>query len=202
MDVTVPDVSASLSEVSGDALLPPCGVDASVPDVSGSLPSLSADVSLPSVDADMPSSSMDVPCVGGGVPGSLPGISGDMSAPSADMDTPSGSVDIKMPTVCLAGKVPDIPPAEGHLSGPIPSADVKLTAPKVEVEGSDVSLTASLAAGATAGVGAIGAGIGLVAKGDKPKGEVREGTNTTNVRPFSRNMYEVYLLIYNDLPFL
>ena len=41
----------------------------------------------------------------------------------------------------------------------------------VEVEGGDTSLTAGLAAGGVAAVGAIGAAVGL--SGDKPDAEVR-----------------------------
>lgn len=118
-----------------------------VPDVDVSVPDVSADASVPSVGVDVPS-------FGKGVPGSLPGISGDMGKPS-------GLIGVNMPSV------------EGGISGDLPSIDTKLTTPDVVVEGGDASLTAGLAASAAAGVGAIGAGIALIGKGNKPKEEVR-----------------------------
>lgn len=102
--------------------------------------------------------------VEGGMSGLLPEISGDVDVPS---------VDVKMPSVGLAGKLPDMPSAGGDISGELTSADVKATAPNVNVQGPDGSLTPGLAAGAVAGLGAIGAGLGLMSKGDKPEGKVR-----------------------------
>lgn len=58
------------------------------------------------------------------------------------------------------------------MSGEVPSVDAKLTTPDVNVEGGDVDLSAELAAGAAAAVGAIGAGIGLSGKADVPAAEV------------------------------
>lgn len=75
--------------------------------------------------------------------------------------------------VDLAGKAPDLPSVEGDLSGAMPSGDVEVTAPDVQVEGGDASLTAGLAAGAVAAVGAIGAAaIGLSGEGGDVDAEV------------------------------
>ena len=66
-----------------------------------------------------------------------------------------------------------MPSVGGDVSGDLPSGDVELTGPDVDVKGGGVSLGAGLAAGVTAGVGAIAVGLGLSGKADKPEGEVR-----------------------------
>ena len=96
----------------------------------------------------------------------------DVSAPAVGVDVPSASVEA--PSVDLAGKVPDMPSVEGGVSADVPSADVSVTAPDVKVEGGDASLTAGLAAGGVAALGAVGAAVGL--SGDKPDAEVRGQT--------------------------
>ena len=65
-----------------------------------------------------------------------------------------------------------MPSVGGEVSGDLPSGDVKLTGPDVDVEGGDSSLLAGLAAGVTAAVGAAAVGLGLSGKADKPEGEV------------------------------
>lgn len=84
----VPEVDASLPEVSGDAVLP---------DVSGSVPDVSAEVSVPDVSAD--ASAPDVS-------GSLPGVSGDVSVPdvSASVEGAVSSVDISGKTTRRNGR--------------------------------------------------------------------------------------------------
>ena len=67
----------------------------------------------------------------------------------------------------------DVPSVGGDISGDLPSGEVKLTGPDVDVKGRDSSLVAGLAAGVTAAVGAGVAGLGLSGKADKPEGEVR-----------------------------
>ncbi|CAN0419400.1 unnamed protein product, partial [Ectocarpus sp. 8 AP-2014] len=66
-----------------------------------------------------------------------------------------------------------MPSVEGGVGGELPSGDVSVTAPDVKVEGGDTSLTAGLAAGGLAAVGAIGAAVGL--SGDKPDAELPSG---------------------------
>ena len=106
---------------------------------------------------------------------SFPGVEGGLDAavdvPSASVDMPSGSVEV--PSVDLSGKTPDMPSVGGEISGDLPSGDVKLTGPDVDVEGGGVSLAAGLAAGVTAAVGAAAVGLGLSDKADKPDVEVR-----------------------------
>ena len=160
----VPDVDATVPDVSGDASVPNVSVpDVSVPDVSGSMPEVSGDVSVPDVGV------------------SVPEVSGDVTMPSVDVDAPSTSVDV--PSVDLEGKMPSVegtlPSVEGGVSADVPSADVSVTAPDVKVEGGDASLTAGLAAGAAAAVGGIGAAVGL--SGDKPSGEVDASVDVPSV---------------------
>ncbi|CAM9963630.1 unnamed protein product, partial [Ectocarpus fasciculatus] len=151
-------------------MLPSLCSSCQVPDADVSVPEVSADVSAPDVSADVSvpdvSGSLKVPDVSGDV--SLPGVSGSVDVPSVDMDAPSGSVEV--PSVDLAGKMPSV---EGGVGGELPSGDVSVTAPDVKVEGGDTSLTAGLAAGGVAAVGAIGAAVGL--SGDKPDAELPSG---------------------------
>lgn len=177
----------------GDLQLPSGGADFSVPGISSLAPDISGDASLPSISGDLPSPGLDVaagvpmasvnvdappvevsmPFVKGDISGSLPVIIGDVSAPSVDVDLLSGSAGVGMPSVDMAGKVPYIP--SGGVEVPVeqPSADVMLTAPDVDVKHGAASLTAGLAAGTMTGIGAIGAGIGLMGKSDQPEVEVR-----------------------------
>ena len=117
------------------------------------------------------------------VSGSMPEVSGDVSMPSVAVAAPSASVEGEMPSVDLAGKVPDVPSVEGGISGDIPSADVSVTAPDVKVEGGDASLTAGLAAGGVAALGAVGAAVGL--SGDKPEGVDAEVEVPGEIKPTS-----------------
>lgn len=151
--------------------MPPMGAD-----VSGSLPKASLDVSAPFVDVNTPSmgvntpsGSVDMPSVEGGISGSRPIIGSDafVDAHNGIDGMSPGYVEFDMPDV------PDIPIYGDGIPGNLPPAEVKLSTPNVDVEGDDVSLTTGLAAGAVAGLGAIGAGIGLMGKVDKPEGEVR-----------------------------
>ncbi|CAN0369397.1 unnamed protein product [Ectocarpus sp. 12 AP-2014] len=100
--------------------------------------------------------SLTVPDVSGDV--SVPDVSSAVDVPSVDIDAPSGSVEV--PSV-------------------LPSGDVSATAPGVKVEGGDTSLTADLAAGGVAAVGAIGAAVGL--SGDKSDAELLSGDVNASV---------------------
>ncbi|CAN0403485.1 unnamed protein product, partial [Ectocarpus sp. 12 AP-2014] len=126
-----------------------------VPDADVSVPDVSGEVSVP--DA---SGSLKVPDVSGGV-----------SMPSLDMDVPLGSAEV--PSVDLAGKMPEMPSVEGGIGDELASGDVSVTAPDVKVEDGDTSLTAGLAAGGVAAVGAIGAAVGLSC--DRPYAELPAG---------------------------
>ncbi|CAN0409547.1 unnamed protein product, partial [Ectocarpus sp. 12 AP-2014] len=126
-----------------DVTVPDVGVDVAMPSIGAE-----ASADMPTVDAEMPS--VDVP--------------GGVGVPSVDIDAPSSSVEV--PSVDLAGKMPSV---EGSVGGELPSGDMSVTAPDVKVEGGDTSLTAGLAAGGAAAVGAIGAAVGL--SGDKPDAE-------------------------------
>lgn len=139
-------------------------VNADVPFVGGdpgfaSIPDTTGSASLPFMDVDTPLGSVDVP------------------ASSVDVGMPSGSgpgsVNVGMPFVDLAAKALDLPSVKGETSGDLPSADVDLTGPSVNVEGGKTSLTAALASGAATGLGVIGAGFGLIGRSGKPKAEVR-----------------------------
>ncbi|CAM9665323.1 unnamed protein product [Ectocarpus sp. 12 AP-2014] len=170
--LTVPDVSEDVSvpDLSGgDVSVPNLSgaMDVSVPDLTGSLtmPDVCGDVFVPNVSGavDLPdvASSLTVPDVSGGVSVpdvSVPDVSGAVDVPSVDIGAPSGPVEV--PSV-------------------LPSGDVSMTAPGVKVEGGDTLLTAGLAAGGVAAVGAIGAAVGL--SGDKPDAELLSGD--VNVRP-------------------
>ena len=175
----VPDVDAAVPEVSEDM---------SVPDVGGSMPEVSADVSVPDVSGEVsaPDVSVSIPDASGDVPVpdvgvSVPDVSGDVSVPSMGLDVPSASVDV--PSVDLEGKMPSVegtvPSVEGDISGDLPSGEVSVTAPDVKVEGGDTSLTAGLAAGGVAALGAVGAAVGL--SGDKPSGEVDASVDVPSV---------------------
>ncbi|CAN0434834.1 unnamed protein product, partial [Ectocarpus sp. 8 AP-2014] len=109
------------------------------------MPDVSGDVSVPGVSTDV-----SVPDVSGSL--KMPNVTGDVSVPSVHMDVPLGSAEA--PSVDLAGKMPSV---EGGVGGELPSGNVSVTAPDVKVEGGDTSLTAGLAAGGVAAVGAIGA---------------------------------------------
>ncbi|CAM9913806.1 unnamed protein product, partial [Ectocarpus sp. 13 AM-2016] len=113
--VEVPDADVSVPEVSADVSVPDVSANVSLPDVSG-------DVSMPDASADV-----SVPDVAGSL--KVPDVSGDVSVPSVDMDVPLGSAEA--PSVDLAGKMPSV---KGGVSE-LPTGDVSVTAPDVEVEG-------------------------------------------------------------------
>ncbi|CAM9942619.1 unnamed protein product [Ectocarpus sp. 12 AP-2014] len=189
-EVSVPDVSGSLPVVSAPGVsltAPDVGADVSVPEVPGSvevpavqdvsgdvsLPDVRGDVSLPGVSADVSASNVagspKVPDVSADV--YVPDFSGSVDVTSVDIDVPFGSVEV--PSVDLAGKMPEMPSLEGGAVGELSPGGVSVTAPDVQVEGGDTSLTAGLAAGGVATVGAIGAAVGL--SGDKPDAELPSG---------------------------
>lgn len=178
VDVSVPFVGGLLPDLPGGAFLTKADVNmppSSMPSVSGLLPDLPGDAVLPKVDVNVPTVSADIPSVKGENSCSLPRTSGEVDAPSVDAGMPSGPIVFDTPSIDLAGKVLDMPSVEGGISGDLMAADVKVAAPDVDanMESGATPVTTSLAVGAVAGLGAIGAGIGLMGKGDKPEGEVR-----------------------------
>ncbi|CAM9645850.1 unnamed protein product [Ectocarpus sp. 8 AP-2014] len=163
-DESVPGVAGSLTvpDVSGDVFEPNVSGAVSVPDVVGSLrvPDVSGDVFVPNVSGAVSvpgvAGSLTVPDVSGDV--FVPNVSGAVDVPSVDIDAPSVSVEVR---------------------SMLPSGDVSVTAPGVKVEGGDTSLTAGLAAGGVAAMGAIGAAVGL--SGDKPDAELLSGDVNASV---------------------
>ncbi|CAB1105815.1 unnamed protein product [Ectocarpus sp. CCAP 1310/34] len=202
--VDTPFVTADASLPSASVDVPPAEEDASMPSVGD----LSADVGAKAgeVSADVGAKVGDVKADLGAkvddISAKAPGVkSVEVRKPKKDvlgglsLKKPSGKISIGVPDM------PEMPSLEGGAGGELSPSGVSVTAPDVQVEGGDTSLTAGLAASGVAIVGAIGAAVGL--SGDKPDAEVPSGVVhvSLSIPEASVDIRKPRKVLFGGLPF-